>query len=202
MKRSPVEGSCAEDLWHKHGVYNNLHCFLSSPYLNSPSALWEGGEEPGSAQRLHKNPIGPIKALDSTAMVQPTAGTIQGDWWTSEVLSRSDQQGFHHSTARSSLSEQKGSPSAPFLSQRHKSRTHTGNSLAAIRISNCNSHTQALLMDRWQEWCSLQPSCSLLSCTSTAHFWMTADVKSLRNEDPTTMLPAFKECHNQPAMSA
>lgn len=61
MKRSPLEGSCAEELWDKHGVYNNVHCFLSSPYHDSRSALWAGGEEPDSAQRLHKNCIGPIK---------------------------------------------------------------------------------------------------------------------------------------------
>lgn len=131
-------------------------------------------------------------------MVLTIAGTIQDGWWTSAALSRSDQQGFQRSTARSTLSEQEGSTSDPFLSQRHKSRTQTGKSSAAIRISNCSSHPQAILVDRWQEWYSLQPSHAL----STAHFWVTADVKSLRNKDPTPMLPAFKECQNQPAMSA
>lgn len=43
---------------------------------------------------------------------------------------------------------------------------------------------------------------TVLQALSTAHPWVTADVKSLRNKDPTTMPPAFKECQNQPAMSA
>ena len=41
-----------------------------------------------------------------------------------------------------------------------------------------------------------------LQALSTAHLWVTADMKSLRNKDPTTMPPAFKECQNQRAMSA
>lgn len=207
MKQSPLEGSCAEELCDKHGVYNNVHRFLSSPYNDSSSAPWAGREEPGSTQSVHKYCIGPIKVGKHSCWTllqwyRPLQGPhrVAGGHQKSypEVIS----QGFHHSTARSTPSEQEGSRSTPFLSQRHKSRSQTENSSAAIRISNCNSHPQALLVDRWQEWCSLQPSHSLSSSTLHSTSLRDSRLYSLRNKDPMTMPPAFKVCQNRPAMSA
>lgn len=104
-----------------------------------------------------------------------------GGWWTSGVTSKASTT----AVSPSALSEQGGSPSAPSLSQRHKSSTQMGNSAAATRISNSNSHPQALLEDRWQKRCSLQSFVVCLQELSPAHLWVTADVKSLRNTDPT-----------------
>lgn len=146
---------------------------------------WTGGEGPGSAPRLHKSYTGSIKVGKHCCRTplqwyHPLQGPSRR-----LVDIRSDQQGFHHSSVTSALSEQGGSPSAPSLSQRHKSSTQMGNSAAATRISNSNSHPQALLEDRWQKRCSLQSFVVCLQELSPAHLWVTADVKSLRNTDPT-----------------
>lgn len=118
---------------------------------------WTCGEGPGSAPRLHKSCTGSIK-VGKLCCRTP----LQWCHPRGLVDIRSDQQGFHHSIVRSALSEQRGSPSAPSLSQRHKSSTQMGNPAAATRISNCDSHPQILRDDRWQKRCSLQ-FCSLSS---------------------------------------
>lgn len=103
-----------------------------------------------------------------------------GGWWTSGVTSKAS------STAGSDqlFLNREGHPLPP-PSPEHKSSTQMGNSAAVTRISNCNSNPQALLEDGWQKRCSLQSSAVCLQELPPAHLCMTADVKSLRNTDPT-----------------
>lgn len=69
-------------------------CIVSCPLPTSIAHLPCGkvGKNLVLLRGCTKTPLAQLKwantALDSTAMVQPTAGTIQGDWWTSEVLSK------------------------------------------------------------------------------------------------------------------
>lgn len=52
MEPAPLEGSGAEELWDKHGLYNSAHHSLSSPTTTAHLA-WAGVKGPGSAPRLH-----------------------------------------------------------------------------------------------------------------------------------------------------
>lgn len=121
---------------------------------------WAGVEGPGSAPRLHKSHTGSIKVGKHCCRTPLQWCYLcrdhPGGWWTSGVTSKAS------STALSDQLFLNRSPSAPSLSQRHKSSTQMGNSAAVTRISNCSSHPQALLEDGWQKRCSLQ-FCSLFS---------------------------------------
>lgn len=160
---------------------------MSSPHHDGSSALWAGGKEPASAQRLHKYCIGPSKWANALAGLYHSDATCCRDHTGRLVDIRSPTQepsarlpprhcqisSFWTGGVHPLLPSSRRCTNLELRRETHRLRS----GLATV--------APTLGLSRWMGGRSGAVRSHLtvyLQVLSTAQLWVTADAKSLRNK--------------------